>query len=258
VLNLFRRVAPAVLGAVSLMAFSPGFAPPLFSAFVAPQGGPKLTTAGIVLVLGFLILSLGIHEAAHGWVAWKRGDSTAKDLGRITLNPIPHIDPFMTIILPAAMYFLTNGRYIFGGAKPVPVQANRLRHPLRDMVLVALAGPGSNFLLAVLFLVAWKSVMASGSYSSDQVLPQVLLASMQFNVVLAIFNLLPIPPLDGSRVMNWLLPPTLRPAYSSLERWGLLVIFGLLYIRSFNVFLSNGIQSTIGFLDRMTGGAWSS
>src|SRR5688572_15169051 len=114
----------------------------------------------MALVIALLVISLGIHEAAHGWVALHRGDTTARDLGRITLNPIPHIDPFMTIVLPT-ISFLSTG-YIFGGAKPVPVNYYNLRSPLRDMALVALAGPGSNFLLAVFFGLCWKATQHFG------------------------------------------------------------------------------------------------
>ena len=169
------------------------------------------------MVIVLLVICLGVHEAAHGWVALKCGDTTARDLGRITLNPIPHIDLYMTILIPTVL-FLTTG-FVFGGAKPVPVSFHRLRHPWRDMSFVALAGPLSNLLLALFFFVALRFFEQTGLYNEaspaglrhQDFLPRVLITTVQFNAILAVFNLVPIPPLDGSRVMAWLLPESLRP-----------------------------------------------
>jgi Zn-dependent protease len=214
----------------------------------------------LAMTIVLLVLCLGIHEAAHGWVALKCGDTTARDLGRITLNPIPHIDLFMTILLPAMIYIGSGGRMLFGGAKPVPVSFHRLRHPWRDMSFVAIAGPLSNFLLALLFMVAFKFFVRTGYYNDASAagarlhdfLPRVLLQAVSFNALLAIFNLVPIPPLDGSRVMAWLLPESLRPGYVALERYGMLVIFGLLYLSSsFNRYLSGAIGGLVEFLYRV-------
>jgi len=219
---------------------------PLYALAAVPQisGG---NTLELVLVLVLLILCLAIHEVAHGWVALKCGDPTARDLGRLTLNPVPHIDLFMTIILPAMLFFMSQGRVIFGGAKPVPVDFHRLRHPWRDMSLVALAGPLSNLLLAVLFVAALNFFVSSGLYNNAaatpyerqfDLLPRVLEASAGFNILLTVFNLIPVPPLDGSRVMAWLLPQGLRPAYVGLERYGLLIVFALIYLSpGFNRYL---------------------
>ena len=225
---------------------------PLASAAQSPF---RLTNVGVALVIAFLVISLGLHEAAHGWVAWKCGDPTARDLGRISLNPLVHIDPFMTVILPVFLYYTTG--FIFGGAKPVPVAFHRLRNPLRDMSLVALAGPASNFLLAILFLLVWKIVISAELYAPDQLLPQVMQASMYLNLLLAVFNLVPIPPLDGSRVMTWLLPASMRAPYIALERFGILLIMGLiLFVDPFAQFLFSGIQSTFNVIDVITGGQW--
>ena len=208
----------------------------------------------IALIVAFLVISLGIHEAAHGWVALQCGDTTARDLGRITLNPIPHIDPFMTVILPLVMA-MSHGP-IFGGAKPVPVSYHRLRHPLRDMMLVALAGPASNFLLAILFTVALKAAVANG-YTSDQLMIKVLKGSVGFNLLLTVFNLVPIPPLDGSRVMAWLLPAGLRPSYVSLERFGLILVFALVFlVPGFQAMLGQGMDRMFRLIDTLTGGPW--
>jgi Zn-dependent protease len=242
------------LPATALTAAAWAVAPPLTAA-AQFQGLHKPTPLGVALVIAFLVISLGIHEAAHGWVAWKCGDPTAKDLGRISLNPIVHIDPLMTILLPAILFYTTG--FIFGGAKPVPVAMSRLRHPLRDMSLVALAGPGSNLLLAILFAVAWKLSLFRGAYAPDQLLPQVLAWSMVMNVVLAVFNLVPIPPLDGSRVMTWLLPPSLRAPYVSLERFGMILIFVLIFwVPAFRVLLWDGIFTVVQLVHWVTGEQW--
>ncbi|MEO6709486.1 MAG: site-2 protease family protein [Planctomycetota bacterium] len=210
-----RRVGEISILTAAAFAFAP----------MQDMGG-RLGPLDIALVVGFVILSLGIHEAAHGWVALKCGDTTARDLGRITLNPIAHIDPFMTILLPALLAFA--GQPPFGGAKPVPVTYHRLRNPPRDMALVALAGPASNFLIAIVFAIALKLCLAYGHYDVQQPVIQVLIWSMYANITLAAFNLLPIPPLDGSRVMNWLLPASMRAGYGFLEPFGILIVFALI------------------------------
>lgn len=179
-----------------------------------------LPLAGKAMVVVLLVVSLGAHEAAHAWVALKHGDSTGRDLGRITLNPIPHIDPMMTIVVPVLMAMTTN--FIFGGAKPVPVNFYNLRRPYRDMALVALAGPLSNVLCATALYAGLHVALLTGP--GDRLLPAILYYAMAFNVIIAAFNLLPIPPLDGSRVMAWILPPPLRAPYHRIERFGLLLI----------------------------------
>lgn len=207
------------------------------------------------LVVAFLILSLALHEVAHGWVALQCGDPTARDLGRLSLNPIVHIDPIWTVIVPALTYM--SGGFFFGGAKPVPVDFRRLRHPLRDMSLVAVAGPLTNLALALLFLVAWKAAVQVGSYDAEDLLPRVLEGSLRFNAMLFVFNLIPIPPLDGSRILTWLLPAGLREAYTSLERFGMLLIIGLLFfVPPFSRAFYGGMVTTIRFLDLITGTSW--
>jgi Zn-dependent protease len=217
--------------------------------------GADLGPLGIALVIAFLVISLGIHEAAHGWVALKCGDPTARDLGRITLNPIPHIDPIMTILVPLLMVTFTG--FIFGGAKPVPVSYHRLRHPLRDMMLVALAGPASNFVLAILFMLGWKASRTFGGYDDGALMPTVLYTSVWVNVLLAVFNLFPIPPLDGSRVMAWLLPDSLRPSYIALERFGLILVLGVFWLPAFRNLLFGGINTMLSFINQLTGGSWA-
>ena len=183
----------------------------------------------LALLIAFVVISLGIHEAAHGWVALQRGDTTARDLGRITLNPLAHIDPVMTILLPAVL-FMTTG-FLFGGAKPVPVNFYNLKRPYRDMALVAIAGPTSNFLIAMFLLFCQKIlVKESGIWNEGHLGDRVLGLAIYFNLLIAAFNLLPIPPLDGSRVMTWLLPSSMREFYGRLEGIGLILVFAFIYV----------------------------
>jgi Zn-dependent protease len=199
------------------------------------------------------VISLGIHEAAHAWVAWKCGDSTAKDLGRITLNPVAHIDPVRTILMPTLLYISTG--HAFGGAKPVPVNFHRLHHPWRDMSLVAFAGPLSNFLQAIFFLAAWHFFVVTGLYNhaaasesarTTDLLPIVLQTAFAMNVTLAVFNLVPIPPLDGSRILAWVLPTSIRSAYTAIEPWGLFIVFFLLYQSEEFRHALNTVENDIG------------
>ncbi len=208
-----------------------------------------------VLSVAFLALSLGIHEAAHAFVAWRCGDSTAKDMGRMTLNPIAHIDLMMTIVVPLIMYLFAG--FLFGGAKPVPVNPHRLRNPLRDMMLVALAGPLANVILALIFMLAYKSSVFLAGYPPNALLPEVMFQAVRFNVLLAVFNLVPIPPLDGSRVMAYLLPAPMRETYVSLERFGLLIVIAVVfYVPGFQEFLFRQMRTLEVFLAHLTGGAW--
>lgn len=209
----------------------------------------------LVGVLGLLILSLGIHEAAHAWVAWRCGDSTAKDLGRMTLDPFVHIDLMWTIVVPIVL--LMTAGFAFGGAKPVPVDYHRLRNPNRDMMLVALAGPISNLLLALLFLLIYKALLAFGGMERSEVLVQVVFSAVFFNLLLAAFNMIPIPPLDGSRVMSYLLRGPAREAYESFERFGIVIVIVLVATRSLHGILWSAMEAAYGFLDTITGGPWT-
>ncbi len=173
-----------------------------------------------------VLFAITLHEVAHGWVAYKNGDRTAFMLGRLSLNPIKHIDPLGTIILPSLM-FLTGG-IIFGWAKPVPINYHNLKNQRRDMALVAIAGPGANFLMAI----AWGLVAKyATTFSSDlaTIVFAMGIAGIWINIVLMVLNLLPIPPLDGSQVVNQLLPPHYHRHYQQLLPYGMVILLALAF-----------------------------
>lgn len=175
------------------------------------------------------LLAITFHEAAHGFVAFQLGDDTAKRLGRVTFNPLRHIDPFGTVILPAMLLLASGGRFVFGFAKPVPVDFRRLRHPRRDMVLVAAAGPGINLLLAAIAAALVSRMMADAGELQEWIAHN-LFNLMWLNVVLAVFNMLPLPPLDGGRVAVGLLPDVLARPLSRLEPYGIFIILGVVFV----------------------------
>lgn len=173
-----------------------------------------------------VIVAVTFHEVSHGLVAKWFGDTTAYMLGRVNFNPLRHVDPFGTIILPAILYF--GGGFIFGYAKPVPVNFSRLNHPKRDMIWVAAAGPGMNILLAIVSgllvhvaLITPEFVRAWALLNLDN--------SIQINVMLAVFNMLPLPPLDGGRVAVGLLPLSMARPFARIERYGILILFALIF-----------------------------
>jgi Zn-dependent protease len=185
-----------------------------------------LRTLSVLLIPG--IFAITLHEVAHGWVAKRLGDPTAYMLGRLTLNPLKHIDPVGTVIVPLAMYFL--GGMAFGWAKPVPVSFRNLRNPKRDMVLVAAAGPAANFAMAL----GWALLagLVNALIGRDQLLPAWVVsncvAGIIFNVGLGTFNLLPIPPLDGGRVLSGLLPLSASRVLDRIEPFGFMILVVLL------------------------------
>ena len=193
-----------------------------------------------------VILAITFHEAAHGWVAYKKGDPTAKMLGRVTLNPLPHIDPFGTILLPAVMLLLGTG-VVFGWARPVPVNFRLLRDQKRDPVYVASAGVVTNLALAAFSGILFRVITAIDPALLIEAMTQgaaplaetplravlvpltlMCMVSVQFNVLLAFFNLIPVPPLDGGRIAVGLLPPRPSMALASVERYGMLIVLLLL------------------------------
>ena len=187
-----------------------------------------MTFAGILIQLPVLLFSIVIHEYAHGWVAERFGDDTARSLGRLTLNPIPHIDMVGTILLPG-MAILT-GMPVFGWAKPVPINPNRFKNPLKDLMWVSLAGPLANFSLACcaaigIWLIKSYGIVPAGiSLSVFELLRFVLI----INVILTVLNLLPIPPLDGSKIVLGLLPSRYAYQFMQIERYGFIILILLL------------------------------
>ena len=202
-----------------------------------------LTAAAITLSI--LIFSAILHEVAHGFVAYRLGDPTAKIMGRLTLNPISHIDPVMSILLPL-MLILSGSPVIFGAAKPVPVDPFNLREGRKDMALVALAGPLTNILLAIL-----ASILLN--LSGQTALAPLFYVMGTINLLLAIFNLLPIPPLDGSKVFSLILPEKEANAYLSLGSIGMFMIFFLLLFPIGGFSLGNFIFSLLNSAQQLIG-----
>lgn len=172
-----------------------------------------------------VIFAITLHEAAHGYAAQRLGDNTASMMGRVTLNPMAHIDPVGTILMPLLLYFSTGGAFLFGYAKPVPVRFDRLRHPKKDMVWVALAGPASNLLQALLWGVVLYMLMAAGV--QERFFVEMCRAGMLTNVVMFAFNLFPLPPLDGGRILVGLLPWRQATMVSRIEPWGFFIVMAL-------------------------------
>jgi len=179
----------------------------------------------ISLVLFFL--AIVVHEVAHGWIAYQRGDLTAKFAGRLTLNPLAHIDPFGTIILPLFL-IISRAPFVFGWAKPVPVNFSSLKNPKKDIMLVGAAGPLANIIIAIVIGLLLKANIWSIGLSF------ILREFVHLNLILAVFNLIPIPPLDGSRIIIGLLPNYLAYQYIQLEKFGFLIIYLLVYLGIFH------------------------
>ncbi len=187
---------------------------------------PDSNTLQTLLIYALPVLfSITVHEAAHGYVARHFGDSTAYMLGRMTLNPLKHIDPIGTILMPLLLYFSTSGAFVFGYAKPVPVNFGNLRHPKRDMIWVALAGPASNFVQAVAWALLLIVLVALDV--SEPFFLQMARAGILVNLVMWAFNLFPLPPLDGGRVLAGLLPMRQAMWLSRVEPYGFFIVLAL-------------------------------
>jgi len=217
----------------------------------------ELSTIQKIAVMAMpLVFAIVFHEVAHGWVANRLGDPTARDLGRLTLNPIPHIDLFGTIIMPLMLFVLTDGRMLFGYAKPVPINPYNFKDPKKGMALSSMAGPGVNIAMAVVFSFLLRVVM----FGLEGKVPEpvwgwvatplslMLGYGVIINVVLAVLNLIPIPPLDGSRVVYWLLPARLATVYYRLEPYGTFVLMGLIMLGVLGKIMTPLIRPLLGLL----------
>jgi Zn-dependent protease len=179
-----------------------------------------------------LILAITLHEAAHGYAALRFGDDTALRAGRISLNPIRHIDPFGTLLMPGLLLLASGGQFTFGYAKPVPVNFGRLRNPKRDMIWVAAAGPGMNILLGIIAGVLFHLVPYAPDFTAGW-FRENLINLLEINCILAVFNMIPIPPLDGGRVAVGILPRPLAFQLQRFERWGMFLIIGVVFLLPF-------------------------
>ncbi|HQO10776.1 MAG TPA: site-2 protease family protein [Clostridiales bacterium] len=200
-------------------------------------------SSAIVIMIIVLLFSVVFHEVAHGWTAYVLGDKTAYRMGRLTLNPIPHIDPVMTVLMPLVLGFVTNWQFMFGGAKPVPVNPFNFKKPKRDMAICAAAGPLSNLILIALTIILYKILVMLGfidnyevvrrpNYNEMNYADTFFVYAVMINSVLMAFNLIPIPPLDGSKVLMGFLSYKQAEKFESLSRYGLYILLGIFLLES--------------------------
>ncbi len=216
----------------------------------------------IIISLLILVFSAILHEVAHGFVADRLGDPTARLMGRLTLNPTKHIDPFMTVLLPLLTFFSSGGAMIFGGAKPVPIDPYNFRDGRKDLAMTSLAGPLTNVLLAILAALLFHGIEQIAPFMPNNLtlndillfLHNILLPTIvNINILLSIFNLLPIPPLDGSKIFSLLLPPKEAAIYMSMSNVGMFILFFLLLFPIGGFSLGNMLGMLFGFARTLLG-----
>ena len=208
----------------------------------------------IVVAAVPIIFAITVHEVAHGWVASRLGDPTARDAGRLTLNPVKHIDPLGTVVVPLVMIVLTP--FAFGWAKPVPVDWRNLKQPRRDMALVAAAGPGANVVMLLFWTLLLSALFTPGAAVSwqENLLMEMAKVGVIINIVLIALNLLPLPPLDGSRIVTAFLSPAAAQKYNTLERWGLPILIILIFTGGLGKILHPLIGFMLGGVNILLGG----
>jgi Zn-dependent protease len=182
-----------------------------------------LSLTALIISFSLLVIAMTVHEFAHGWTAFKLGDKTAKYSGRLTLNPLAHIDLVWTILIPFMLFLGSKGQFVFGAAKPVPVNYTELKNPKRDMIWIALSGPLSNIIFAVFISLLIRFI------PQNTLLLTLLVNLAVMNVVLGVFNLIPIPPLDGSKIILGILPASLARKYALLEQYSFIILIALVW-----------------------------
>lgn len=206
----------------------------------------ELTTVGRFTIWILPVLfAITLHEVAHGWVAKLLGDKTAEKMGRLSLNPLKHVDPIGTVLLPGLMLIFTN--FIFGWAKPVPVDGNKLRSPRRDMGLVAVAGPAANLAMGIAWIMLAKFAIVLNSHLISRPLLFMATAGIYINIILMLLNLIPLPPLDGGRILTSLLPSKWAYQFGKIERYGFVILILLITTRTLSAILGTPLSVLLGY-----------